>query len=71
MRGLLLAKESEVNSLIILGHSMVIIKYMLGKYFLVDRNISIVIAQAKKEARTIINISFFHVKQDLNVESDL
>ena len=48
MRGLLLAKESEVNSLIILGHSMVIIKSMLGKYFLVDRNIAIVISQAKK-----------------------
>jgi len=57
-----LAKGLEVNSLIIVGDSMIVIKPMIGKSSSMDRKLSEVISQAIKEAKQIGKISFYHAK---------
>lgn len=70
MRGLVLANELKVKSLIVWGDSMVVIKAMLGRSWSIHNKLAIVIGHASKEAKEIYKISFFHVKQELNAEVD-
>jgi ribonuclease HI len=70
MFGLHLAKEANNNSLSIFGDSMVIIKKMNGKSTLGNYELKIIISIIKQEDQSFDNVSFDHIKREINEEAD-
>ena len=70
LRGLIIVKEFEVTSLIVVGDFMIIIKAIQRKSSPMDIRLAKVIAQAIKEVKTISATLFYHVKHEFNKEAN-
>jgi ribonuclease HI len=70
LQGLLLAKESSIKSLIIIGDSSIIIKSMVMKSIPSDNKLALIIARINKEVNSLHKVSYFQVLREFNSQAN-